>query len=313
MAAIVVTSEDVGAPALTNTGASFYAVLKWAIPQLGWTIAFDNGVDIIVFRNDPVDGNGVYLRVDCTTSTEYATVKLYETMSDIDTGTFPTIATDVCYWHFFYDAGTPPWKFIGDKHFFWIYINTRDGYPSISQLYCAGDAISRVPLARDAVISYAEGALPTVAVDAFLSGANSTSGERYIAFMKNLAGDAAGTYGNGFAVNPVGQIDGSIYGTDASGNTQDPITGESYFCRCWLTMYDEQVIRARLPGTYIPIGDWQTPYDMRFGNSFVTVPALSTPEGIRDLWLVKCGRGRGDNVPQALFLIDPNSEDWDNG
>lgn len=91
----VYRSTDPGAPVLTGQAGKLVDLLDAVLVNgygsggdakapLGWTIAF-TGTNKRVYRNDPTDYSGFYLRFDDAAS-QFALVNGYESMSDIDTG-----------------------------------------------------------------------------------------------------------------------------------------------------------------------------------------------------------------------------------
>lgn len=90
------TSSDSGAPALSGTNGTFVTLLDWIlVTKGGWTQVY-SGTNKAVYRAP--SGNRFYLRVvhdsAVSGSAQRATVRGYESMSGIDTGTdpFPTVA-----------------------------------------------------------------------------------------------------------------------------------------------------------------------------------------------------------------------------
>lgn len=102
-------STDVGAPILNGTEGSLVALLDAVLvngygaqPPVGWTKEF-TGTNKAAYRGS-VSTNQFYLQVldDQGASSNYARVRGFETMSDVDTGVdaFPTVASEPnYYWH----------------------------------------------------------------------------------------------------------------------------------------------------------------------------------------------------------------------
>ncbi|HRH29675.1 MAG TPA: hypothetical protein PKV17_12915, partial [Aquabacterium sp.] len=77
-----------GHSALTSTAGALLAVLDAVlVTGQGWTKPFSSG-NVAVYKQ-PAGSNGFYLRVD-DSGTNFARACLYETMSDVDTGTGQT-------------------------------------------------------------------------------------------------------------------------------------------------------------------------------------------------------------------------------
>lgn len=103
----VYKSTDTSAPVLTGQAGSLTALLDAVLVDgygtgpdykapAGWTREF-TASNKRVFRNSPVTGSGTYLRIDDTGSVgnaRHASLRVYSSMSDIDTGTdeTPTVA-----------------------------------------------------------------------------------------------------------------------------------------------------------------------------------------------------------------------------
>ncbi|SHH33204.1 hypothetical protein [Desulfofustis glycolicus] len=87
---------DGNAPVLSGTRGALISLLRACLidgygdvaPVQGWTLEFINATeDIAVFRNDPVDGTGAFLRIDeATPDAKSYIAKGYEIMTDIDNG-----------------------------------------------------------------------------------------------------------------------------------------------------------------------------------------------------------------------------------
>jgi hypothetical protein len=127
--------NDVGAPSLTPTNGSLIAVLDWAL-DVGiatyWEKVF-SGTNKAVYRSKT--GMRPYLRVDDNVGGETAILAMYETMSDIDTGTGRcpdgitqsiNLRAGKCD-----DAenNSHAYHIVGDAEFFIIAINNDESYP----------------------------------------------------------------------------------------------------------------------------------------------------------------------------------------
>jgi len=133
VAVAVVTSEDMGAPALTGQVGSLLAVLDFALLPLGWTKPF-SGVNKAAYRM----GAGLqhYLRVDDsgagTGGAREARLRAFESMADVDTGTFPypTVAQAAsgAFWRksATLDATPRPWLIVADPRTVYVCVQTGD-------------------------------------------------------------------------------------------------------------------------------------------------------------------------------------------
>lgn len=158
MVPLVLSHTDNLAPQLDDQDGSLYAVLKWALPQLGWTIAHDDPANFrLAARNHPGNGTGYFLRLldqaaDHNLGAEYARVEGYSSMSDVDTGTdqWPAFPLYWCKHGVLEDpVGPPHWRIIGTDTFFWLLINPHGDMepngPAGYLVFGAGDIISYKP------------------------------------------------------------------------------------------------------------------------------------------------------------------------
>ena len=103
---------------------------------MGWTKEF-SGTNKAVYRNDSVLGSGTYLRV-VNTSSNYAIVEMFRTMSDVDTGTFGSSSADIAYIPYYQNNAPTPWILIGDScAFYWfIDIYSLSNVPALCHGFC---------------------------------------------------------------------------------------------------------------------------------------------------------------------------------
>jgi hypothetical protein len=114
-------------------------------PQGSWEKTY-SGTNKAVYRSTDLTSTGLYLRIDDSTTT-YATATMYETMTDVDTGTG---ASTIRYWKKSNaaDANARKWRFMGDSKLmylanFWHSSNlTQSGMNTFGDIesYKAGDA-----------------------------------------------------------------------------------------------------------------------------------------------------------------------------
>lgn len=106
------------------------------IAGLGWTKAF-TGTNKAAYRSSDVSGTQLYLRVD-DTNAQYMSVKLYETMTDIDAGTGASV---VRYWMKSDVSNTTAknWNIIGDSKMFYFLVDWDSTYSNQPNPYCFGD------------------------------------------------------------------------------------------------------------------------------------------------------------------------------
>jgi hypothetical protein len=121
-------------PGLGSINALLQAVLVDGydvLPGLGWTKEYEDVVNHkTVFRNSATAGTGAYLRVQQHHATlayqQVPVVKMYESMSDVDTGLGPFQNEDRSFWVSSSATLTNyvPWVIIGDNRRFWLFIWT---------------------------------------------------------------------------------------------------------------------------------------------------------------------------------------------
>ena len=121
--------DDPGAPQTSQTAGSTNAIIKACLvgtggiaygskPSAGWSVAFeDAGAHQLVVRNDPVLGNGAFMKFD-DSNTQYTGLMGFESMSDINTGVAPTRATNV--WGYKASTASHPWILIADERTFYF-------------------------------------------------------------------------------------------------------------------------------------------------------------------------------------------------
>lgn len=129
MQPVLLKSTDSAAPALTGQDGSAYDLFKWALPQLGWTIEYDDPANFkIAFRNNPLEGTGYYLQVidkaaDTTAGySQFAVCYGYSSMSDVSTGSnqFPS-SHELYFVKSYTSNGTErKWFIVGNDRFFHV-------------------------------------------------------------------------------------------------------------------------------------------------------------------------------------------------
>jgi len=141
----IVSSSDEGAPFLRGEAGALYTVMKWALPQLGWTIEYDDPANNkIVFRNNPL-GTGDYLRFadnpgDSDLNERGCNVRSYADMSTIDDGvdgvgdsSWFIVKSQIA------DSAPRAWKIIGDSYSFWLLVAAGESSGDAFNEYYLGD------------------------------------------------------------------------------------------------------------------------------------------------------------------------------
>lgn len=140
----------------------------------GWTKAF-SGTNLAAYKSSNVQASGSFLRVQDTTTT-IATVRGYEAMTDINTGTgiFPTTAQSAnSYWPKSNSAAAKPWWIIANDRFVYFGVAFNSGYVDNYAIYGFGDMVPR------------------------------RTGDPYRAILLSVSSDPTGSYPNS-NVSPIG-------------------------------------------------------------------------------------------------------------
>ena len=159
------SSDDAGAPVLSGQAGALTALLDACLvngygskPALGWEIAF-TATDKRAYRL--LSGSQAYLRVndDAADGAQYADVRGYGAMTDVDTGTepFPTAAQQSIWVALKSSAASAlarAWRAYGDEQFLWLFVQA-DGTNWILAL-AFGDLLSFKPSDAYACISIAK-------------------------------------------------------------------------------------------------------------------------------------------------------------
>lgn len=149
MTVTVLTQASAGAPSLTGEDGSLYSVLKWALVELGWTVAFDDAVNFkVAFRNNPATGTGRYLRIrdkaaDHGQSADRAAIDSFLTMTDINTGTASYPNQDQ-YWYksVSTDATSRDYTIVGTDRWFYFMPRPTAAATPLFRVFFFGDYLS---------------------------------------------------------------------------------------------------------------------------------------------------------------------------
>ncbi|MFA7239366.1 MAG: hypothetical protein WC091_04580 [Sulfuricellaceae bacterium] len=258
-------STDTGAPVLSGVAGTLINLLDACLingygaqtpPETGaWEKTYTS-VNKAVYRSTVVGGSGLLLRVDDTTTT-YAAIRGYETMTDADTGTgqFPT-ATQVVAPNFCWrksnaaDATARPWVLIADDKRFYLFIKWHlTSYPSYSgnfwgdiTSYKAGDAYHCAVIADNNITGTYAGQYNDFSV---LSGnLTAVQTSKYLARNYNQIGSAL-TFGfmGDYAFSPYLGNGGMAY--------PSPVDNGLYVSG--IAVNHGSVIRGAMPGLYQPL------------------------------------------------------------
>lgn len=128
--------EVTGTPVTPATG-----TISGKKPKAGFSKEF-SGTNLAVYRADDAASTRLRLRVDDTTTT-HATIKAYETMSDVNTGTGPYPGT-LHYWVKSINADTASrlWALVSDGFIFYLFVAHNSVNNLGYSLYAFGDVLS---------------------------------------------------------------------------------------------------------------------------------------------------------------------------
>ena len=304
------TSLDSGAPALSGSDGALYNVLKWALPQIGWTLEFDDSTNFrAAFKNDPGGGLGGYLRVidkaaDHAGDARQAQVWLYDTMSDVNSGTNPTTGTSFITKSEIANSASRQWRIVGDKTSFWLETSMAD--PPQDDRWHLHEFGNLHPRRADDNTFHMLTAISAPAFTSNWYGSFSAVGNTQFQSVKFLTN----TQGTGFNQNGVCLSSAPVFVTGVNtgrlgqtGRLVDPVTGKEAFTRSWLTSGGNQA-RGWVRGMWWPIGDWASEYGS------ISNFSLETPVGVRSLQLHSYA-GRTNVVGESGSVLLDRTGDWD--
>ena len=284
-----------GAPASPATGTLTAKIvpLNWASPFVGTHKA--------VYRSADAGASGLCLRVNDSTTT-YAAIRGYESMSDVDTGlgTFPTtaqMAEPHCCWRksSTVDATARPWLLIGDGKRFYFFSRFHASYAQYAgyffgdvNSYKAGDAYGCALISE----SSSSAASYPGHYNNFASLSNtltSTQAGRYVARNYNQIGSALpfGFFGE-YVVSTVMGVSGMPY--------PSPVDNGLYVSA--VAVNHGGILRGAMPGLYQPLHFRPIPH----GDT------VSDLVGLPDKTLL--GVVTPDNSTDSMVMIDITGP-WD--
>ena len=290
MVPVVLHHDAAGAPALTGEAGSLIAILKWALPQLGWTLEFEDTVNNrAAFRNSPAVGSGYYLRVrdnaaDHTFDNYVAAVEGFSSMTDVDTGLdgFPA-ATD----NFFLksptlDATVREYTIIGTDTFFWWLPN----FPTLIEghrIFGAGDYLpfdqadttNFCIIGKESTSASAPGLYS--GIEEVSTASTSVGGDIHIAFKRDGSVDQD--------VIPLAAPNGNERGWHMGhdGVYPDPYTGSINTSRVFLgDRAENSAYVGLLPGLLAPMGNLRAGNQTDFANRQM-VPAINNGKTLTDV------------------------------
>jgi hypothetical protein len=300
MTVTVYTSADASAPVLSGTIGTLITVLDACLVNgygsqaaAGWTKAY-SGTNLAAYRMDTTSpSTGMYLRVD-DTGTTTARIRGYQTMSDINTGTF-TFPTDVQIAGGLYlrksaaaSAVARPWMVIADNRAFYMFVfSSQTVYGATSSDDSGiffGDIITNET--TDGYECVLIGSTSTAA-----TGATQYLGTIATSYTAAVAHYIARQYtglGSSWPITkvriaPTGTTAGAAMGTAVASAFPDAITGGINLFAIEV-MEATSTYRGVMPGMYEPYGgtnvgnifDTFNGAGSLAGQTFILVPVYST-------------------------------------
>ena len=308
----VLTSASGGAPAISGQTGKLYDVVKWALPQLRWSIEFDEGTSKIAISNSAVSGTGDVLRFDDDhanhdgADARTCNVKSYSSMSDIDTGADEVGAAD---WFItkstVADSSTRPWAIIGDETAFALLIDHGDN--GFYSEYYFGDIAPDKPGDTGAFLTQSAGVASPISTTTVAPFNDYGLEGLYSELRFNLAVDQVGinckypeytVSGNNLAISgPPGRF----------GSYPEPASGGMRVQDVSLIEIDNDTcIRGRLKGALQILNN----VSGQFSNG-QTILNQATPRGLADCMVFNRRSRLTNNSDDGVVMYDI-STDWNN-
>lgn len=298
-------STDAGAPALNGQNGSASAVLKWALPQLGWTIVAEDG-NRTLFRQG--GGPQIYLRIidDSTihgsTPAAFASDILSAAVNIDSARDAPSSGYWLANKSSSANATERPWRIVGSNQFFYFFI---DGGTRTPLRYSGNPFGTGAPfLPGDTEHFVAPGSASIFANTSATSNPMQSIGRDNPTIGNHLGMlNAAGSPSNACGLFSFAPNTGATCGI--SGPTVNASVGRS-----WATPViamsgtgNPGNPRAMLPGIFAPNGDFREE-----DGSF----SLSTPFGLRTVEIIKMNRTQGvvSTSNDRIVFLDATG-DWD--
>ena len=325
----IIRSTDTDAPVLANEDGAMYNVLKWALPQLGWTLEFDDAVNNqVAFRNDPSIGTGFYLKVydnaadhGFNNGAKACGVRGYSAMTDINTGTDPIDAGgSLCYMgkSTMADATARDWMIMGTGTCFYLLVD-RSGYGKTTANF-VGDIASLVPGDTDNFLLYcSSNASPSTSTlwQAWIVNSDNVP----IGYMPSMDGATPGArhYPSVQSI-PAGEETGVYSNMGVEGTYPEPATGGIATAHVYIKQQSGNFLKGRIPGLIAPLNDvrdssafdWNAIYDPL---NFQEVPDQLMPHGVGTLSLQRVDQLTDLNYSWSTatcVLAWDLGADWDN-
>lgn len=296
VAPVLLRHTDVGAPQITAQGQpNIYEIFKWGLPQLGWTMPFDDpDTNRAAFRNSAAEGTGGWIAVEAT-GQRYTPVRAYTDMTAVATGDNPTSQAFAPHWPFSV-SGTRQWFLAGDNRTIYFFAEART--PGAFGCFTAGDFIKLVP--SDVFPFYISGTANDTDQminqnQIFRSAGGSTRYRRPLS-VDGSASDSAFSFGT--RANP-------NFGGDAFGQTATSIDGSFAIAHVYAQLGDSP--HARMRGLLMPSSNND---NGAAGGSTLT---RVTPNGSESVWVFPISpriNNTSANPDDATGCVYLSQSDW---
>lgn len=308
------THLDTGAPVLTGEDGAMYSLLKWALPQLGWTIEHDDAANFrIAFRNSDADGLGGFLQIydqaaDHLGNAGRARVRLFSTMSDVNTGADESPTSDNAYIikSGLADTTVRRWEIYGDDRTFMLFTNVADQDNDNTWHHCIIGNLEPRKSTDNTFMFAGSDENDSSVIGGFGENSNPypTNPGTHVTFLFSHDGVNSNREGKAYTVSTGGQADASS-DVGIESRLTDPVTNQSEFCRAYFYDSDDNV-RGYIRGVFWPLGDWVSTH-----GSLVDMSDLPHPGGTRTMRLWVCpDRTNNDSIFSFAALYDLTG-DWD--
>lgn len=302
------SSIDASAPVLTGEAGTLVNLLDKLLvngygskPAQGWTKPF-SGTNKAAYKQ-PIGTNGFYLRVDdnAVDSNKTAQVRGYETMTDVDTGTFlfPTVAQRANYYvakSTTANSTARPWRAVGDGYTLFLMVEFNPGASFVDEMeisvfgdidpWGASDVWGTLCKGRISTVTASANVIETMSPRSF-----STVGYYARRFDGNVAG--AANYRQASIDSGAG---GSVNASSATVDDPSEIIGGNVIWPAFCIEQDgtgASNVRGQLPGMYYAAYNDEAYVNGVEKNDFIGYSGKNF-----------VGYKLGNNGPSALVFFD---------
>lgn len=322
MKPVVLRGSADNGPKLSGEPGAFYNVLKWALPQLGWSVEHDDPSRWrLAVRNSPAAGSGYYLQIidddaDHGGDARYAALKGFSSMSDVDTGTdgFPSFTN---YWCKSDEPDATPrdWWVIGTDTFFY-FVGEIDG---LCHIYWAGDIL---PLHANELFPFmlytnnnpSTNSANRVQTRYLISSGDDIPNGAGQELARTFDGLTVGASALTFSASPEPRRSGDLFTPGLDGAIADPYSGGIPVSRVTVAQLDSPAwYRGTVPGLLAPLLNMsvQAQSDFRTGDSIGPIfNGRTTVDATFFSWMYALNYRFESWV--GAFIIDTESDwsDW---